>query len=448
MLRAGASEVDITPPVGMWLIGCQSASTGVNDPLMARVLCLDIGRETVVLVSLDLCGLSRADGFAIRRAVATACDTAPFRVLLLISHNHSAPFSIPWSMTGRRRFQIEGAQWMNRITLDIAEASRQAMRHMTDARLDYGRAQVQIGMNRRLDGPPPDTQAVMQPNPAGPVVPWSDALCFSQIGSTGPGAQIVLFSQAAHPVMIHYASTLISADYPFYAGRRLRDRLGTHVMPMFAQACGADNNAPWATGFERCRQSGEQLGDTIADLCPRMTPLDPVSARFESCSLDLPLKEFETEEQLEDAIALEETRLASVAEERDDDPWRWEDLLTTQEKLRMVRERRVPASMPFDIHMLTFGQDLAIVGLSDEVFAAYQLRIDEISPFKRTMVWAYCNSTENYIPADCEHRRGGYEIIGGPLRYPYHSGPAHGAESLIVGEVARMLDRAWSAAAR
>ena len=98
--------------------------------------------------------------------------------------------------------------------------------------------------------------------------------------------------------------------------------------------------------------------------------------------------------------------------------------------------------MPFDIQVLAFGDELAIVALSDEVFAEYQLRIDERSPFQHTLVWAYCNCTENYIPSDREHRRGGYEIIGGPLRYPYHTGPARGAEALILGQVARMLDRA------
>ena len=443
MFRVGSSEVDITPPVGAWLVGCQSASTGVHDPLKARILILDTFAGRFVLVSLDLCGLSRSGGVAIRLVVAQACKAEPGKVLLLLSHTHSAPFSLPWSITGWRQFQAHSSAWFERLPHVIASAARDASRQVADARLEHGRVAAHLGMNRRQDGLPPDTQAVMQPNPSGPVVPWSDVLRFTPSGSpaNGDGAPVILFSQAAHPVMIHHASTLISADYPHFAARRLRERLGDHVRPMFAQGCGADNNAPWATGFEQCRQAGGQLGDAVADLCLRMAPTgdDDVGVSFESSTLELSLKEVETEEQLEDAVSLEQLRLASAVS---DDPWRREDLLAYQDKLRMAHARHVPACMPFDIQVLAFGDELAIVALSDEVFAEYQLRIDELSPFPHTLVWACCNCTENYVPTDREHRRGGYEIIGGPLRYPYRSGPARGAEGIILSQAAQMLDRA------
>src|SRR5437660_3459570 len=57
-LRAGAAKTDITPPVGypMWGYGARhdKPSEGVLDPLQARALVLAAGKETIVLVSLDL----------------------------------------------------------------------------------------------------------------------------------------------------------------------------------------------------------------------------------------------------------------------------------------------------------------------------------------------------------------------------------------------------------
>ena len=39
-MLAGAAEIDITPPVGSWIVGNTTRSTGVHDPLHARALVL------------------------------------------------------------------------------------------------------------------------------------------------------------------------------------------------------------------------------------------------------------------------------------------------------------------------------------------------------------------------------------------------------------------------
>ncbi|HMX27139.1 MAG TPA: hypothetical protein PKC13_16175, partial [Blastocatellia bacterium] len=56
-LRAGASRVDITPPPGVEMWGYFDRSgpaTATLDPLFARVLVLDDGRQTIALITLDL----------------------------------------------------------------------------------------------------------------------------------------------------------------------------------------------------------------------------------------------------------------------------------------------------------------------------------------------------------------------------------------------------------
>ena len=438
MFTAGAAEVDITPPAGTWLIGCEGPSTGVHDPLMAHTLVLESGADRFAFVSLDLCGLAREDSATLREAVAQAAGTDARHVLLLLTHNHSAPFSIPWSVTGWGRFRADDSAWLSGSWQRISETAARAAAHMAPVRLSFSRAAVQVGMNRRLSRPQPDAEAVMEPNPDGAAVPWSDVI---QVTGADSAPLAVLFSHAAHPVMIHWASTLISADYPGYAGRRIRERLGSGVMPLFAMGCGADSNAPWATGFERCQQTGIDLGDAVAEACARAGAVDPPLTWFETSRLDLPLKPFEAEERLAGAIAQEQ-----LAAQQSEKHFAQEAVLVRQDKLRVLREGRAPASMPYDISVLAFGQQLAVVALPHEVFAGYQLAIDRLSPFRNTVVWAYCNVTENYIPTDAEHSRGGYEITGGPLEYRYRTGPATGAEALIVGRTAEMLARAYRAA--
>ena len=56
-LRAGVSRVDITPPPGVDMWGYFDRSGPANgklDPLFARVLVLDDGRQSVALITLDL----------------------------------------------------------------------------------------------------------------------------------------------------------------------------------------------------------------------------------------------------------------------------------------------------------------------------------------------------------------------------------------------------------
>lgn len=69
-------------------------------------------------------------------------------------------------------------------------------------------------------------------------------------GSTRRNASRNFFSHAAHPVIIHGSSRLISADFPGSAVARLKGQFNGKIETLFAQACGADINAdPLRGGF-------------------------------------------------------------------------------------------------------------------------------------------------------------------------------------------------------
>src|SRR5438270_10493166 len=79
ILKAGAAKVDITPPTGfaMWGYGARHdlPSNGVLDPLYARALVLEVGKERIAIVSLDLGRApTRQSTEAIRAKVNKAAD--------------------------------------------------------------------------------------------------------------------------------------------------------------------------------------------------------------------------------------------------------------------------------------------------------------------------------------------------------------------------------------
>lgn len=91
-LQVGVFRVDATPPLGEPLIW-DTLLKQVDDPLWAKGIVLQSGRQRFVLCTLDwceLCNESYADFCAV---LAKAAGTAPGRVLVHCVHQHTAPYA-------------------------------------------------------------------------------------------------------------------------------------------------------------------------------------------------------------------------------------------------------------------------------------------------------------------------------------------------------------------
>lgn len=239
-MRVGASETEITPPVGGWLLGRMGPSTGVHEPLYARALVADDGNQPWIVIGMDLVGLSIEFSDELRHAIraSTGIET----VLLNCSHNHSAPFSMPWSLGGWHQHLSEEVSWRDHLRTALPELVVAAAGKMVPVQLRVGRAPVQVGVNRRLNT---DEGVIMAPNREGPQIPWVDVLAAYDENEC-PVA--VLFSHAAHPVIVHATSSLICADFPGAAVTRIRASLGADVVPLFVQGCGGGYQRPSTAG--------------------------------------------------------------------------------------------------------------------------------------------------------------------------------------------------------
>src|SRR3954447_15154790 len=94
-LRAGFARRDITQPIGTPAsLGLRVDITEIWDPLFASACVLESDGERVAIVGLDLCGLLAESHLRIRSAVASATRGAipSDRVILNVSHSHSAPY--------------------------------------------------------------------------------------------------------------------------------------------------------------------------------------------------------------------------------------------------------------------------------------------------------------------------------------------------------------------
>jgi hypothetical protein len=246
----------------------------------------------------------------------------------------------------------------------------------------------------------------------------------------GDGLIAALFSYAAHPVIVHATSTLISADYPGFAVEALRAARGPGGVYLFAQGCGGNVNAlPLKGGLEAARAAGRNLGQAVGRaLAAPGEALPPGGLRLVASELSLPLQAPPPPDDLR-------RRLAGEA-----DPGRRAHL----EKVLALAERGERRSMRMPIRALAIGDDLAILALGNEPFAEYALWAAEVSPFRHTMVLGYTGGIECYVATAEDYRlgeRGGYEASPRGAAAMYEAGLplAPEAEDVVRDGIASAL---------
>src|SRR2546422_2900576 len=92
-LKIGAAEIDITPPVGHRMAGYfdERLATGVHDPLKAKAIVIEQGREQIALVFCDLVGLS-LNVTTNARAQASQKTGIPVKnIVMCATHSHTGP---------------------------------------------------------------------------------------------------------------------------------------------------------------------------------------------------------------------------------------------------------------------------------------------------------------------------------------------------------------------
>jgi len=417
-LMAGSAETTITPtPVGTVLIGPMRESTGVHDDLFARVLVISDGKKRVAIVTIDFLGLDFCFSDQILAEIERQTGIPRTRIMINCSHTHSAPLTIPW----RKWEKKLDKPWHKTMPGKIAAAVSQAAGTLQKAILRYGREPIQIGFNRRL---PTETGVIMRPNPHGAVVPWVDVLCVE----AADGKPIaILVSHAAHPVIVHGASTLITADYPGFAIAAMRKNMGSDGVFMFAQACGGNiNGFPLRGGIRAADAAGKDLGSAAERAVRKKGPAIKGNKLLDiSSELSLPLQQPPSAQECEKLLAKDPQNDFK------------------RELLEIARSKKQP-NMKFAMRAFAVADELCILGLSHEVFAEYQLLVDKISPFKHNMVFAYTNGCEGYVGTRKDYElgdRGGYETapLGAPLLYHGRLAPRPAAEAQIREGITRLL---------
>jgi len=404
--RAGAARVDITPPLGVEMWGYFDRSGPANgklDPLYARVLALDDGRQIIAVITLDL---GRSFG---PPQIAWLRDKARRQhgvreVMLIASHTHSGPV-IDDSYD-------EGVPaWEQRALEKIADAIGEACSKLEAARIGVGLGQTVIGHNRRViqsDG----SVKMLWRNSTGQQTGMIDpTVGVIRIDGAQGNPMAILVNYACHPVIFGPDNLRYSADYPGAMARLVETNFGGKPICFFLQGAPGDINplldkTPLVENADAIKiEIGEQLGREVVRVA----------------------RTIKTEVAANPEVAFISEELG-FRNRWDLDSMRQMLNLAFPPALAKRYQRYIVPEIVVPVTTLVVNKQIAIVGLPGEPFVGLQLLLKQRSPIPTTFMTGYTNGYYGYFPTISAAVSGGY-----------------GANTLVtrveVGAGERMVDR-------
>ena len=242
-LKAGVARVEITPPTGLSMYGYgnrKGTSSGILDPLMARVLVLEVGEKRLALVVLDLGRvLARTWIERLRANAQKSCGMS--YVLVAATHTHSGP-AIDDDYPPR-----EGPDWETEVLKKVSLAIEEAHQHAVAARLGTGYGVAYIGHNR-LRVNPDGTVTWFEVNktmiPTAPIDPVVSVL---RVDTTEGQPLAILVNYACHPVVFGADNLQYSADWPGVMIRTVEQAFArSQALCIFLQGGAGDINPFYA----------------------------------------------------------------------------------------------------------------------------------------------------------------------------------------------------------
>lgn len=466
-LQAGYVVCDITPAIGCPMDGYggrDRGSTGLEDPLQARVLALRSETGAVCFVCTDLLGVDEETADAIRRLGAEGTDLEAEQIMVCASHTHFGPCYRRRGYLPPHLAEAVSEEYRLNMINSISGAIEEAWGALQPARVGWstGRADG-ITFNRRPVDDEGNTQMrlVLEPPAAvtasragaelarawpkggyggprlSPPVPQMENLHAGVTDAEVPLLRVdtvegeplaTLISFACHAVVGRGDGYDISADYPGQARWAFERIVGGRML--FADGCAGDQVPTWRGGDSRERV-GRALGAQAAKAwyeVPEVTDTAPIATL--SRTVDIPVPE--------GYVTADEAR-RMLQEAGDDDSPEARQARSLLEKAEEVAGR---GSIPRPIWAARVG-DVGFVGLPGEVLVEIGLQIKQRSPFGITHVCSLTNSYVGYLCTDRAIKEGGYEPGRGTIMFNLN-GP--GTEAALVETALSMLQELYGGA--
>ena len=426
ILRGGCAKVNITPPIGIPLIGSYGKpSDDVLDELYVKSLVLDDGTNTVAIISADLLYTPLEEITGPVRIIITEKTGIPERnILVCATHTHSGPEVFTRSKFGTAGDESPPAidcSYLDTLVKKIAGSALIAHKEMQEVKIGAAKGQApEIVYNRRPRNNkglvkmaftlPPEVRATRKVvvDPGGDVRttfilpddktewkfgPVDPDVCVLRIENMDGEILASMVNFGCHPVSIYpFLSTAVSADYPAYVTSVVEQAEGG--LCLFTLGLAGDA-VPFDRGVLPRRQIGRAVGGEALRRLQFVTTKSDVTVSGLTRDISFPTKK-------------------PVPEKIADD-------------------NKSPDPATSEIQVLRLG-DIYILGLPGEVLVEVGLQIKKRAGLEKLFIVTLSNDAIGYVCHEAAYDEGGYEPAGA-------TNLAKGAGELMIEHALELIDQ-------
>lgn len=375
-IKAGASNVDITPQQSHFLFGypyVERMSTGVHDALLSSALYITNGHTQVLFISNDVIYVAKDSVARIRKEVFGKTGIPVSHILIAATHSHSAPVTAELVTSANDpivpRVDQNYLRFLEESSINVA---CRAFERAESAEIGFVTGDATgVGTNRH--------------DPKGPKDMEVPTMLVRNLKNEYIASMLIC---NMHPTILHEDSTLYSSDFPHYTRKYLQQQLGKKCTVLYFTGT-AGNQSPRHVTKSNTFNEAKRIGKIVADA---------VSSRLEeniSFSADVPIS---VRQKLTDLPKRQFPSVEWAKKNRDDTKRKFEELRNSSASPQQIRTAEVDwfgseellflsslaqsngldsgygTILPAEIQIIKIG-DRAFIAWPGEVFVEYGLEL-------------------------------------------------------------------------
>ena len=418
-LKVGFSRMNIDSPMGIPIKGYfkERYAEGILDNLYMNVLALQSGDNTILLISVDNCGLKQEKIKVFKEIITERTGVPSENIMISATHTHTAPDIDPFSDDEIIK------TYTDLIKTRFADASSYAIADLRDAKMGYGKGVApNVAFGRRYlmkDGSTKTNPGVNNPDivkPIGEVDESVNVLRFDR-----EGADTIVFVQFAnHPDVV--GGSKISADWPGLLRTTVEKTLDNTKCIFFNGAQGDVNHVnvhpkpgdlngmfmdfdDVARGYAHARYIARVVTGGVLQAYDKVNYVDVPCLKSIQKVINIPSNRPDPKD-IPEAHRINDLHNAGKDNEI---PYSGMMLTTVvAEAERMIMLENGPDTLDMLLSGIAIGP-VAIIGIPGEPFTGIGLALKDTGEFDMILPCCASNGYEGYFPMQDSYDEGGYE---------------------------------------
>ncbi len=421
--KAGASQVDITPPLGTLVNGdfITHYAVHVHDPLFAKALVIQDAHTTIAICVVDICAMSRLLLDEVKLKVFEQTGILPQNMMISSTHTHAAG-SVESLLGGHADLP-----YRQKLPGLIVRAIVQAQQNVQQVTIGFGSLDVpeyilcrRYAMKAGYEAKNPVTGSLdtVKTNPFGdenqivaPVAQMDTELCYIAIKNEQNEWVSIVANYSLHYVG-DWPNGTISADYFGVFSSQLKSKLHAHEHFVGIMSNGTSGEANiWdfanptrftKTDFEKSRLIGSDLAEKMVQ------SLDNINWQSES-PLTVMYEELPVAVRKPDAAELAAAKaIVAVTRYESLDTTNYYDTVNKIYAREQVLLNEYPGVKHLPLQAFKIG-DIVIGALGGEFFAETGIALKSRASGYHYFTITLANDYVGYVCPELEIARGGYE---------------------------------------